>query len=146
MRTAALRADDRQKPLDHYGIQVIVINGFEYPTGTPHLLAAALGDPRQTEWKLVYQNAQGMVLMRKPPPGVLPLNSLDALSSIEAQCGEHIRLVPEEPLCARHLGQLFDTIGDSGRARRWMAFNLDRRTAADPQAERIYQEMVLRVR
>jgi hypothetical protein len=104
-----------------YGIEVILMNGFEYFSGTVYNLPAALSDPSQKEWKLVYQDSGGMVFMRHPPPGVQPLDSLDALTSMEDQCAAHIRAAPWENGCARELGKLFSVIGDPVRARKWAA-------------------------
>ncbi|MGA2267122.1 MAG: hypothetical protein ABSH44_01510 [Bryobacteraceae bacterium] len=128
--------------LAQYGIQVIVMDGFEFTSGEPYLLPAALSDPSQKEWKLVYQDAQAMVFMRHPPPGVAPLNPLDALASMEAQCAGHIRHVPWQPRCARGLGQLFARIGDMPRARQWMAFYLEHRTESDAEADSIYRRLL----
>jgi hypothetical protein len=128
--------------LAQYGIQVIVMDGFEFSSGEPYLLPAALSDPSQKEWKLVYQDAQAVVFMRHPPPGVEPLNSLEALTSMESQCAEHIQHLPEQPRCARGLGQLFARIGDTARARRWMVFYLEHRTEPDPEADSIYRRLL----
>jgi len=128
--------------LDQYGIQVIVMDGFEFTSGEPYLLPAALSDPSQREWKLVYQDAQAVVFMRHPPPGVEPLNSLEALTSMEAQCAEHIQHLPEQPRCARGLGQLFARIGDTARARRWMVFYLEHRVEPDPEADIMYRRLL----
>jgi len=105
--------------LKQYGIEVIVMDGFEYTSGAPYLLPAALSDPKQTEWKLVYQDAQAVVYMRHPPPDVQPLNSFDALAAMESQCNLHLENDPGHPRCALGLSQLFARIGDGGRARRW---------------------------
>ena len=128
--------------LEQYGIQVIVMDGFEFPSGDPYLLPAALSDPSQKQWKLVYQDAQAVVFMRHPPPGVEPLNSLDALTSMEAQCAERIQHLPELPRCARGLGDLFARIGDTARARRWMAYYLEHRVEPDPEADAIYRRLL----
>jgi hypothetical protein len=125
-----------------YGIEVIVMDGFEFTSGEPYLLPAALSDPSQKEWKLVYQDAQAVVFMRHPPPGVEPLNSLEALTSMESQCAEHIQHVPGQPRCARGLGQLFARIGDTARARRWMAFYMEHRVEPDPEADSIYRRLL----
>ena len=127
--------------LDQYGIQIIVMDGFD-TSGEPYLLPAALSDPSQKEWKLVYQDAQAVVFMRHPPPGVEPLNSLEALTSMESQCAEHIQHLPEQPRCARGLGELFARIGDTARARRWMAFYLGHRVEPDPEADTIYRRLL----
>lgn len=105
--------------LRDYGVRAIVINGFN-PQGQVQLLAAALADPSQKEWKLVYQDQKELVYMRDPLPGMQVLPSLTALDSIEAQCDfylEHNAILQ----CARELGDLFNRIGDHGRARKWAA-------------------------
>ena len=56
--------------LDQYGVDVILMNAFEYSTGNVYTLAPALADPQQTKWKLVYSDPEAIVLMRNPPPGV----------------------------------------------------------------------------
>jgi len=105
--------------LADYGIQVIVMNGFEFHGGKAYYLPAALSDPSQKEWKLVFQDDAAMVFMRHPPPDVQPLNSLDALVSMENECAAHIRSTPQENGCAAELGRLFSIIGDPVRARKW---------------------------
>jgi hypothetical protein len=127
--------------LDQYGVQTIVITGYEYFTGAPHLLIAVLADPKQTQWKLVYQDGQGMVFMREPPPGVRPLPNIAALTSMEAQCAAHIGLVPNEPLCARETCKLYEHLGNFDRARQWMAYYLEKKTEPDPGAEVEYQRL-----
>jgi hypothetical protein len=57
--------------------------------------------------------------MRHPPPDIQPLDSTDALTSMENQCALHIRMVPHETGCARELAKLFTLIGDPIRARKW---------------------------
>jgi hypothetical protein len=105
--------------LQQYGIEVILMNGFDYPTGAVYLLPAALADPRQREWKLVYRDPQAMIYMRQPPPGVQPLNSLEALSALETECGTYVEHDPGRPGCALGLADLFAKIGDPVRAQRW---------------------------
>jgi len=128
--------------LDQYGAQVIVMNTFEYVTGTVYLLAPALADPAQTEWKLVYRDAQALVWMRRPPAGVAPLDSLEVFSQMEAECGLHLDRDPARPRCARSLAQTFAKIQDIPRARRWLGEYLDHPHPPDPQAERAYQRFV----
>lgn len=107
--------------LRQYGIEVIVMDGFEYTSGTPYMLPAALSDPKQTEWKLVHMDAQSVVYMRHPPPDVPVLNSFDALASLEAQCSNNLDHEPFRPKCAAGLADLFARIGDRPRAVRWQA-------------------------
>jgi hypothetical protein len=127
--------------LDQYGVETIVITGYEYFTGSPHFLIAVLADPRQTQWKLVYQDGQAMVFMRQPPPGVQALPNVAALTSMEAQCAAHIGLVPGEPLCARETCKLYEHLGNLDRARAWMAYYLEHKKEPDPEAETEYQRL-----
>ncbi len=128
--------------LDQYGIEVILMPGFEFTGGSAFLLPASLADPSQAKWRLVYQDAQGMVFMRQPPAGVQPLNSLDALASMETQCTEYIKHDPVHPGCARSLGDLFTRIGEIPKARQWLNFYLEHRTGPDPEAEGMYQRLL----
>jgi hypothetical protein len=127
--------------LDGYGIQAIVMNTFEYTNGLVYLLGPALVDPRRTDWKLVYSDAQAMIFMRHPPPGVEPLDSLRVLDHMEAECALHIEREPQYPRCARGLGQVLTRIGDFTRARRWIGVYLAHPHDPDPEAEQAYQRL-----
>jgi hypothetical protein len=128
--------------LDQYGVQAILIAAFDYPTGSPHFLIAALADPAQTQWKLVYQDGQGMVYLREVPAGVRPLANIAGFASMEAQCAAHIRLVPNEPLCARETCKMYEHLGNLDRARFWMAYYLQHKKQPDPAAEVEYQRLI----
>jgi hypothetical protein len=97
------------------------MNTFEYSQGLVYRLAPALADPQQTEWKLVYDDPTAIVLMRHPPAGVAPLDSLRILAHMEAECNLHLEREPQFPLCARALSQVFLKVGDQARASRWFA-------------------------
>jgi hypothetical protein len=111
-----------QSLLERYGIQVIVLNGFEVNSGDPYMLPVVLALSGQTEWKLVYADAQATIFMRNPPEGVQPLPPQAAIGSLEAQCELFLKNDPDRQGCARGLGRLFARIGDVGRARRWMSY------------------------
>ncbi len=128
--------------LDQYGVGVIVMDTFEYATGTVYLLAPALADPAQTEWKLVYRDTQALVWMRRPPTGAVPLDSLEVFGQMEAACGLHLDRDPGLPRCARSLAQTFAKIGDFTRARRWLGIYLDHPHPPDPEAEQAYRQYV----
>jgi hypothetical protein len=130
-----------QELLDQYGVQVLVMNGFEYATGNLYLLAPSLADPHETTWKLVYNDAQAMVLMRDPPPGVTPLPQLEVFEHLEAECALHIDREPQYPRCARSLGQAFARIGELARARKWIGIYLAGPHGPDPEAEEAYQKL-----
>ena len=127
--------------MDRYGIDTIVMNTFEPSSGTVYVLAPSLADPNQTRWKLVYQDAQALVFMRNPPPGVAPLNPLDVFTHMEAECDLHIRHEPQYTGCARSLGQIFTRIGDFPRARKWVGIYLQHPHPPDPQAEEAWQRL-----
>jgi hypothetical protein len=128
--------------LARYGIDVIVMNTFEPSGGTIYLLAPSLADPNQPAWKLVYQDAQAVIFMRSPPPGVTPLNSADVLAHIENECDLHIEHEPQYTRCARSLGQIFTRAGDYDRARKWVGKYLQYPHEADPQAEEAWQRLI----
>jgi hypothetical protein len=128
--------------LDDYGVQVIVMNTFEYATGTVYLLAPAIAYSNQSEWKLVYRDPQALVWMRRPPAGVVPLNPMEVFSQMEDECGLHLDREPGRPRCARSLAQTFAKIRDFPRARRWLGEYLDHPHAPDPEAEQAYRQYV----
>jgi|SRR5215472_478870 len=130
-----------EKLLEQYGIEVIVMNTFEPSGGTLYMLAPALADPGQAQWKLVYQDPQSVIFMRTPPPGVEPLPSLDVLTHMEAECDLHMQHEPKYTRCARSLGQVFARIGDYPRARKWVGIYLQHPHTPDPQAEEAWQRL-----
>jgi hypothetical protein len=132
---------DADELLRRYGIQVIVMNTFEPSTGPVYVLAAALADPAQTAWKLVYNDPQALIFMRTPPAGVQPLNSLDVFTHMEDECGLHLAHEPQFSRCARSLGQVFAKVGDFERARKWIGIYLEHPHQADPEAEAAYRQM-----
>jgi hypothetical protein len=105
--------------LDKYGVQVLLLEGFEYWRGTVYLLNAALFDPNQTTWQLVYQDKTGMVFMRQPPPGVQPLNRDEIFVSLEAQCTDHLLHEPGKPGCALGLADLYLRLRNNARSDTW---------------------------
>ena len=142
--TYSITAPGQKTPfqlLDQYGVDTILITGYEYFTGSPHFLIAILADPKQTDWKLVFQDSQAMIFMRHPPPGVQPLPNIAALASMQAQCAAHIALVPAEPLCARETCKLYEHLGDLNQARAWMAYYLEHKKEPDPEAETEFQRL-----
>ena len=130
--------------IEKYHIQVLVVEGFDRFSGKVYLLPAALADPNQHEWKLVYSDAKGVVFMRHPPAGVQELNSLEALASIELQCREQVQHDPAKPRCARGIGELYGQIGNAGRARQWLQYYLEHKAESDPEAERMLGALPLR--
>ena len=130
--------------LEKYGIQVLVLDGFDRFSGQVRTLAAALAVTNQQDWKLVYSDAQAEVFMRHPPAGVQPLNPLEALNSIETQCREQVQHDPKHPRCARGLAELYARLDKAQRARQWLQFYLDHRAESDPDAARMLGALPLR--
>ncbi len=120
-RKIAFNYRDAQSLLDKYGVQVLLLEGFEYWRGTVYMLGAALADPSQTKWKLVYQDKTAMIFMREPPPGVQPLNPAEVFVSLEAQCTDHVLHEPGKPGCAYGLADLYARLGNADRAAAWRA-------------------------
>ena len=134
--------DNAQKLLDRYGIEVIVMNTFEYSNGLLYNLAPALGDPNLHEWKLVYSDPQAVIFMRTPPNGVQVLPWSEDFDHLEAECRMHMEHRPAEAACARTLGQVFSRIGAPEKARRWLGIYLDAPHPPDPEAENAYRQLV----
>ena len=107
-----------QELLDQYGVQTIVMNGFDYE-GNLQFLAAALADPSQKKWQLVYEDEKELVYMRELPAGVRALPPLSALDTLETQCNYNVDH-GLNPKCSRSLGEMFYRIGDAARARKWL--------------------------
>jgi len=103
--------------LTGYGIDVIVMGSFDPVSGSAYYLPAALADPQQTEWKLVYRDAHELIYMRRPPPALQPLNPLDGLEGIEEQCSFFVN--QGVPACTKGMIDIFTRIGDQARARKW---------------------------
>ena len=108
--------------LAKYGIEVLVLDGFDRFTGRIHTLAAALADPKQTEWKLVQADNRSIVFMRQPPPGVQPLDNSLALESIGTQCQQRIEHDPKQPACASGIADFYRLMGDKAQAAQWMSY------------------------
>jgi hypothetical protein len=128
--------------LDLYGVQTIVMNGFEYTGGLTYLLAPALADPAQTKWKLVYGDAQAMVFVRSAPPGLTVQPPSRVFEHLESQCALHIEREPRFPRCARALGQMYSQVHDFRRSRLWLSRYLDVDRFADAEAQQAYRALV----
>src|SRR5262249_39423808 len=130
-----------QDLLDQYGVQVLLLQGFEYGQGTVYFLGASLANPAQTKWKLVHQDNTAMLFMRQPPPGVQPLPPADVFTSLDAQCRNQIEHQPSLPRCARGLGDLYARLNMVDRSRQWLETYLPLNTQPDPDIDRLYQQI-----
>ena len=128
----------RAELLRKYGIEMVVLDGFDYISGQVYPLAVDLANGKDPGWNLVYAAADGFIYMRQPPPGVQPLNAPDALfPSLEAQCDLHLRHDARRPRCARGLAELYAFDGNTDRALQLMDLYLQRKVEPDPEAEQI---------
>jgi hypothetical protein len=125
LRPRVVSGKSAEQLLDQYGIGMILMDGFEFTTGSPYILVAALADPRQTAWKLVYRDSQAVIFLRHPPADLLWLNPLQALDAMEDQCREHLRHDPETPRCAAGMADVFERLGDRARSSRWKTIALE---------------------
>ena len=113
--------------LDRYGIDVIVMEGFEDITGIVWPLPLALAGSPRDDWKLVYSDTTSFIFMRRPPEGVTPMPNTSVVPSLEAQCRYHMERSPSDPACATALMGLFLRQGDRQRAEYWSATALAHR-------------------
>jgi hypothetical protein len=131
----------REELLNRYGVRVVVMNTLDYVSGALYPLAIALAHPASTEWELVYDDAQAVVFVRRPPPGVPVLsNKLGrVLRHMDQECAADIENSPDSPLCARTLADywLRNQVKDS--ARRMLNLYLAHAHRRDEQAERALQ-------
>lgn len=124
--------------LDQYGVQVVVMNAFEYTGGLMYMVAPVLDDPAGMDWKLVYAGADAMVFLRHPPEGMPVLDPSKILDAMEAGCRMHIQHEPQLPGCAANLGHMFLTNGYPGHAVRWIRTYLSQA----PDDSKVKQEYV----
>jgi hypothetical protein len=129
---------DPRHLLETYGIEVIVLDGFEYTSGEPFRLIPVLALSKPVEWHLVYADPSAVVFMRHLPQGVAPVDNVSAMTSLEEGCKNYIAHDPYHSKCARGLALLYDQIGDKRVARSWMAYYLDHASGPDPEASAIY--------
>jgi tetratricopeptide (TPR) repeat protein len=138
----ASRGDSQERLLQKYGIEVLVLEGFDYLSGQVYPLGVSLADAHNSEWKLVYTDAQSVLFMRHPPAEIGPSQSADALlQSLESQCEQHIQHDPSRPRCAFGLGELYAHRGNTDKASQWIAYYLDRHAGPDKEAEQISQSL-----
>jgi tetratricopeptide (TPR) repeat protein len=131
-----------EKLLRKYGIDMMVLDGFDYLGGQPYPLVVETARKGRPDWQLVQADVHSVLFMRHPPPGGPPLDGIPALMpGLELQCREHIRHDPLHPRCARGLAELYAFEGNATRAEEWMHDYLGRLKQPDPEAEKIYQSM-----
>jgi len=140
-RVIAGGRDVRDQVLARYGAGVMVLNAFEYTTGTVYPLVVGLADRADTGWSLVYEDPQALVFLRNPPPGMPVLSKSRVVDHLEAECRLYIERDPELCLCARTLGFFFLQAGDRQRARRSLGLYLASPRQPDPEAEAAWRRL-----
>ena len=138
-----MAGSDPRQLLDKYGIETIVLDGFEYTSGEPFRLVPVLALRPPVEWHLVYGDATAVVFMRHLPQGVAPVDNRYAMNSMEEMCQNYIAHDPYHPRCARGMSLLYQQIGNIQRARMWMEFYLQHAVDPDPEANAIYQRLMV---
>jgi hypothetical protein len=133
----AFNADSSTGPsaeelLARYGVGAIVMPMIDY-SGKVYLLPAALSDPSQREWKLVYADRQAVIYVKTVPDGVTALAPNTALGAMEAQCNLMLDISGDD--CARGVANLYAKIGDRPSAARWMSVYQSRGGPANAQFE-----------
>ncbi len=131
----------RVATLDRYGVGAILITGFSYFNGRGYPLETALINDGNDQWKLVYQDPQFLVFLRKPPAGMPVLHMPNALDRLESECLYHIERAPAECLCARTLGRIFVNLSNPDRARRMLGVYLAHPHPPDPEVEKAYSQL-----
>ncbi len=132
----------RDATLERYGVQAIALNAWEYNSGVLYPLAPALGQPGESQWKLVYEDPAAMVFLRDPPAGVPVLDKSRIFDHLESECTLHVERDPEFSLCARTLAGLFLRMGDRERARRNLALYLEHPYDNDPRPRQEYLQLI----
>ena len=118
-----------QELLARYGIDLIVMPMLD-GLGDVYLLPASLSDPSQKTWTLIYRDAQSVIFVKSVPPGVEPLNSLEALSAMEMRCQGHARSW-RIARCARSVSRVSAIASNNLRAAQWMAVSASDATQPD---------------
>jgi hypothetical protein len=136
-------AGPRAQLLDRYGIQAVVMNTFEYNTGGAYALAVALAKAPNTDWELVYDDAQALVFLRHPPAGtpVFADKLRHVLDHMDTECTVNIQNSPLAYLCARTLADYWMRSRDIPRARGMLQLYLDHAIYKDPVAEEALRQM-----
>lgn len=136
-RRIAFNADSSGGPsaddlLARYNIGAILTPMIDY-SGKVYLLPAALTDPSQHAWHLVYAAADAVVYLKTVPPDIVPLPPAAAFAAMEAQCNVMLDRAGDD--CARGVADLYGKIGDNARAAQWMAVYRTRGGGANARYE-----------
>jgi hypothetical protein len=140
-------ADDVTSPraelLNRYGVQVVIMNSFDYVSGAMYPLALALANPTSTEWQLVYDDSQDLIFVRGSQSSLpaFPDKLRRVLNHFDTECTAYIEHSPSTPLCARTLADYWLRNGVKDRARRMLQLYLSHASKKDPQAEQALEQL-----
>ena len=127
--------------LQKYGIDVVVMNTFEYVSGSMYPLAVALaGAPG---WKLVYDDPQSLIFVRSPGPATEDAEGRAnrVFDHMANECLIHIANSPDTPRCARTLADYWMRAGNKIKARGLLRAYLSHVTEKDPNAEQALEKL-----
>ncbi len=130
----------REKLLDQYGVETVVMNGFEYVTGVIYPVVLAMANPQNSGWQLVFADEGAVIFSCDSEPNreLIANHRLEkarVLDHLENSCRIYIEHDPELPNCARTLGFLFLQGGNRQRARANFSLYLENIPYSDPEAE-----------
>jgi hypothetical protein len=134
MRLAGPRAD----LLNRYGVEVVVMNMFEYVTGAEYPLPLALATaPAESGWRLVYDDPRAVVFWRNPPTGTPVFNDPYArvVTHADTECSEHIQHDPSTPACALALAKNWAAGGGVEQALRMLRLYF--MSSSSPEADAV---------
>jgi hypothetical protein len=129
--------------LNRYGVQVVIMNTFDYVSGAMYPLALALANPASTEWQLVYDDSQDLIFVRgsQSTSPAFPDKLRRVLNHFDSECTAYIEHSPGTPLCARTLADYWLRNGVKDRARRMLLLYLTHASNKDPQAEQALEQL-----
>ena len=129
--------------LNRYGIQAVVMNGFEYASGAEYPLALALALPPASDWKLVYDDPQALIFWKNPPAGTesFPDKYARVVAHMDAECATHIEHDPGAPACALTLAQNWAEGGGVPQALQMLRLYLLHAPERDREAEDLWRRL-----
>jgi hypothetical protein len=133
----------RANLLDHYGVQVIVMNAMDFASGALYPLALALANPASQQWQLVYDDPQDLIFTRSPGVQGYSDKLRRVLLHLDTECFMYIDHSPGTPMCARTMADYWMRNGVKDRARRMLQLYLDHASRPDPSAEQLLQQLAL---
>lgn len=134
-------AGPRAELLNHYGVQVVVMNALDFASGALYPLALALANPASQEWQLVYEDPQDLIFTRNPGAQGSPDKLRRVLIHLDTECTTYIEHSPDTPVCARTMADYWMRNGVKDRARRMLELYLAHARKRDSLAEAMLQQL-----